>query len=314
MKERKQQLSKPLNRPYRKNTRRYRLIMMYINMFFVLFIAAFIVVGIMFTFTGKRKYHDEGVSYYRSGEYELAINSFKKSLGKDQWFSEKLDVDTMMYTADCYMQLGDFDSALTIYEGIKTNYAKKNYDDRQLDKCISMVNALISFGNGDYSYAVTKAIANAVENDHPELNLYLAACYEQNGDLDSMYNAYNAYEAAFGKNAYLCNRYATYYVEKREYNRALDYVNDGLSFDDPEFNDGLLRLRIRCLSCLGEYDKAYEYAKEYVKSHPNDTEAKENLMFLATRVTTDDTTVYELYYGVPGADNENKGNLEKQEN
>ena len=127
MKERKQQLSKPLNRPYRKNTHRYRLIMMYINMFFVLFIAAFIVVGIMFTFTGKRKYHDEGVSYYRSGEYELAINSFKKSLGKDQWFSEKLDVDTMMYTADCYMQLGDFDSALTIYEGIKTNYAKKNY-------------------------------------------------------------------------------------------------------------------------------------------------------------------------------------------
>lgn len=302
-----------LNKPYFKNTRRYRLIMMYINMFFVLFIAAFLVVGFMFTFTGKRKYHDEGVSAYRAGQYEIAIKNFKESLAKDQWFSEKLDVDTMMYTADCYMQLGDFSSALTIYEGIKSSYSKKNYDERQLDKCISMVNALISFENGDYSYAVTKGIANAVENDHPELNLYLAICYEQNGDMDSMYSAYKAYEAAFGKNAYLCNRYAAYYIDKREYNWALDYVNDGLSYDDPEYNDGLLRLRIRCLSCLGDYAKAYDYAKEYVTMHPNDKEAKENLLFLATRVTTDDTTVYELYYGVPGADNENKGNLDKKE-
>lgn len=236
------------NKPYKKNTRRYRMIMMYINMFFVLFITAFIVVGLIFTFTAKRKYHDAGVSSYRAGKYEAAIDNFKRSLAKDQWFSEKLDVDTMMYTADCYMQLGDFESALTIYEGIKANYSKKNYDDRQLDKCISMVNALISFEKGDYSYAVTKAISNAVDNEHPELNLYLAICYEQNGDLDSMYNAYKAYEGAFGKNAYLCNRYAVYYIEKREYNWALDYVNDGLSFDDKEYMDGLLRLRIRCLS------------------------------------------------------------------
>ncbi|MDD6328326.1 MAG: hypothetical protein Q4D54_10620 [Eubacteriales bacterium] len=297
-------------KPYIKNRRAYRRAMMYINIFFVCFIAVFIVVGFFFTFTGKRSEHDKGVVNYYAGEYEDAIYHFRKSVEREQWFSDKLDIDSYMYCADCYMQLGDFLSAKQMYLIIDDQFSKKKYDEVELQKCIRMTDALIAFSDGDYS--VVNELNKAIANGHPEINLYAAVCYEKAGDYASMYSCYKAYEKEFGKNAYLCNRYATYYMSQRDYKWALEYINEGISYNEEAYMDELLRARIDCLSKLGNYDEAYSYSVEYVETHPDDEESKELMKFLATRVVVDETTVYDLYYGVPGSNNENKGNVSEE--
>ena len=278
----------------KRKSKAYRKACMIVNICFTVLIAFVIIWGLAHTFTKKNKYRDEGIAHYKAGEYEEAITYFKKALDKNQWFSEKVDVDIEFYLADSYLKIEDFSSAKKVYVRIMNSYSDKYYNEAEINYVISIMDYLILFSEGDY-VAPLDGLKAAVNNGYTELSLYVAMCYENLGDTANMKKYYDIYNSSIGLNSYLALKYSQYYIDNEDYAQALGYTMQGISLEDKEYLKELQYLEIVCNSKLTNYAVAYDLSETYVSNYPDDESGKAINEYLYTRLNVNETPLSDKF-------------------
>lgn len=260
---------------------------------FLIIIALMLIISIPHLFTKKYKYRDKGLDCYNHAEYAQAIEYFDDALSCKQWFSKEVDIDILMYKADCHIRLSQFHDAYDAYGRILTDYNDRYYNHDSIKFLENLSLCLESYSNGNYGTNAA-VFAQAVEKGYTEMSLYAANCYEKNGDYENMIKYYDIYTGIYGTSGKIAYKYASYYMQIEDYNKALSYIEAHLDIND-EYTDDLLYLRIICYSKLQNYEKAFSLAEEYTAQFPSDTAGKELYDFLYTRVNVDAEVVHDIY-------------------
>ena len=145
---------------------------------------AFIIVCVNI-FSHKKSIRKEAVSLYEAGNYQEALDKFKEAYAEKQWFSDSINVDILLYEADCMMQLQLFSDAELTYLDIQKKYPTSKYDKEQLSYLSDLSHALGNYQRGDYVSTVA-TFTKAVENGHKDISIYAAICYENQKSYDKM--------------------------------------------------------------------------------------------------------------------------------
>lgn len=268
--------------------------MMITQMAVVLITVIVVIIGIFHVFTDKKEYRDKGIEQYNRGNYQEAVSYFDKALKCKQWFSDSVNVDIELYKADCYLRMEDFVSAGEIYSGIMSKYSDRHYNMEDINFLVSLCATLDKFSNGDYVSTVANFV-EAVEKGYTEISIYAAICYENQRNYDKMKAYFDIYTQKYGMNSYLYYKYASYYILQEDYTTAANYITQGLSASDTTYLRQLKYAQIMCNSETGNYAQAYQLAKEYVTSYPDDKNGLDMCAYLETRVNLNTKPVNDIF-------------------
>ncbi len=277
----------------RRRKRINRQIQIICRLLFVIILVPTVIISALNLFSKKNKYRDTALKYYNEGNYEEAITYFDKSLDAKQWFSKKKDVDTLLYKADAHIHLSEYYKAYEAYDTILTKYKKRYYDEDKVNERSVIAITLDSYSNGNYKDEAL-VFAKLVDYGYEELSLYAGHCYEMQGDYDNMVKYYDIYTGKFGFSQNLANRYALLYMQRKDYNKALSYIESNLDKDSEDKKD-LLYNQILCYIELSEYDKAYSLAENFKNLYGDDSRSEEIYEFVYTRVNPNPYVVHDIY-------------------
>lgn len=264
---------------------------------------AFIIVCVNI-FSHKKSIRKEAVSLYEAGNYQEALDKFKEAYAEKQWFSDSINVDILLYEADCMMQLQLFSDAELTYLDIQKKYPASKYDREQLSYLSDLSHALGNYQRGDYVSTVA-TFTKAVENGHKDISIYAAICYENQKSYDKMKEYLDIYANYHGIDAYVNYKYASYYYETKDYNQALTYLAQGESAGDSNYLQEILYAESMCYKELQNYTEAFSRATSYIAKYPEDQKGQDLYAYLDTRVNVNEVPVNDRYhlYSEPGNSN-----------
>ncbi len=255
---------------------------------------AFIIVCVNI-FSHKKSIRKEAVSLYEAGNYQEALDKFKEAYAEKQWFSDSINVDILLYEADCMMQLQLFSDAELTYLDIQKKYPASKYDKEQLSYLSDLSHALGNYQRGDYVSTVA-TFTKAVENGHKDISIYAAICYENQKSYDKMKEYLDIYANYHGIDAYVNYKYASYYYETKDYNQALTYLAQGESAGDSNYLQEILYAEIMCYKELQNYTEAFSRATSYIAKYPEDQKGQDIYAYLDTRVNVNEVPVNDRYH------------------
>ena len=255
---------------------------------------AFIIVCVNI-FSHKKSIRKEAVSLYEAGNYQEALDKFKEAYAEKQWFSDSINVDILLYEADCMMQLQLFSDAELTYLDIQKKYPTSKYDKEQLSYLSDLSHALGNYQRGDYVSTVA-TFTKAVENGHMDISIYAAICYENQKSYDKMKEYLDIYANYHGIDAYVNYKYASYYYDTKDYNQALTYLAQGESAGDSDYLQEILYAEIMCYKELQNYTEAFSRATSYIAKYPEDQKGQDLYAYLDTRVNVNEVPVNDRYH------------------
>lgn len=255
---------------------------------------AFIIVCVNI-FSHKKSIRKEAVSLYEAGNYQEALDKFKEAYAEKQWFSDSINVDILLYEADCMMQLQLFSDAELTYLDIQKEYPTSKYDKEQLSYLSDLSHALGNYQRGDYVSTVA-TFTKAVENGHKDISIYAAICYENQKSYDKMKEYLDIYANYHGIDAYVNYKYASYYYDTKDYNQALTYLAQGESAGDSDYLQEILYAEIMCYKELQNYTEAFSRATSYIAKYPEDQKGQDLYAYLDTRVNVNEVPVNDRYH------------------
>ena len=255
---------------------------------------AFIIVCVNI-FSHKKNIRKEAVSLYEAGNYQEALDKFKEAYAEKQWFSDSINVDILLYEADCMMQLQLFSDAELTYLDIQKKYPTSKYDKEQLSYLSDLSHALGNYQRGDYVSTVA-TFTKAVENGHKDISIYAAICYENQKSYDKMKEYLDIYANYHGIDAYVNYKYASYYYDTKDYNQALTYLAQGESAGDSDYLQEILYAEIMCYKELQNYTEAFSRATSYIAKYPEDQKGQDLYAYLDTRVNVNEVPVNDRYH------------------
>lgn len=141
------------------------------------------------------------------------------------------------------------------------------------------VKGRIYFLEGNYSEAVEN-LATAVEKGDVEANLYLAQAYEAQGDSVNADACINAYIEVYPDSSVACNQLGCKALEAGEYETAIAHFEEGLALEEVTNEQELRSNLIATYEYSGNFERAEEYMKEYIKDYPGDEAAVREYRFL----------------------------------
>lgn len=255
---------------------------------------AFVIVCVNI-FSHKKSIRKEAVSLYEAGNYQEALDRFKEAYAEKQWFSDSIDVDILMYEADCMMRLQQFSDAELTYLNIQKKYSASRYDKEQLSYLTDLSHALGNYQQGDYVSTVA-AFTKAVENGHKDISIYAVICYENQKNYDKMKEYLDIYANYHGLDAYVNYKYASYYYDTKDYNQALTYLAQGESAGESDYLQEILYAQIMCYKELQNYTEAFSRATSYIAKYPEDQNGQDLYAYLDTRVNLNEVPVNDRYH------------------
>lgn len=255
---------------------------------------AFIIVCVNI-FSHKKSIRKEAISLYEAGNYQEALDKFKEAYAEKQWFSDSINVDILLYEADCMMQLQLFSDAELTYLDIQKKYPTSKYDKEQLSYLSDLSHALGNYQRGDYVSTVA-TFTKAVENGHKDISIYAAICYENQKSYDKMKEYLDIYANYHGIDAYVNYKYASYYYDTKDYNQALTYLAQGESAGDSDYLQEILYAEIMCYKELQNYTEAFSRATSYIAKYPEDQKGQDLYAYLDTRVNVNEVPVNDRYH------------------
>lgn len=246
-------------------------------------------------FSHKKSIRKEAVSLYEAGNYQEALDRFKEAYAEKQWFSDSIDVDILMYEADCMMRLQQFSDAELTYLNIQKKYPASRYDKEQLSYLTDLSHALGNYQQGDYVSTVA-TFTKAVENGHKDISIYAAICYENQKNYNKMKEYLDIYANYQGIDAYVNYKYASYYYDTKDYNQALTYLTQGESAGESDYLQEILYAQIMCYKELQNYTEAFSRATSYIARYPEDQNGQDLYAYLDTRVNLNEVPVNDRYH------------------
>lgn len=127
-------------------------------------------------------------------------------------------------------------------------------------------------------------ILKEIVKDYPQAYYLLGEVYYAKDDSKNAISNYNKYLESSHKEfeSQACYKLSGSYIRKKDYKKALEYVEKGLAAGT-KVQQGLLYNQVICKEYLGDFKEAYELAKEYNKKYPSDEKMNRELIFLKSR-------------------------------
>jgi tetratricopeptide (TPR) repeat protein len=128
-----------------------------------------------------------------------------------------------------------------------------------------------------------KVYNRLIEKDESRAYSFQAFCYMGKGDEAK---AMKVCEAGIRELPEAGDIYCTGYAilaKQEKYEEGLQILEKALQQEELNSKKDVLFTRISAYESMLDYEKAHEYAEEYVKAYPNDAQGKKELTFLETR-------------------------------
>ncbi|MEE1312420.1 MAG: tetratricopeptide repeat protein [Lachnospiraceae bacterium] len=134
-------------------------------------------------------------------------------------------------------------------------------------------------------YEDAAKIYGKIVKKHKEAKAYALQgfSYQQNGEKKKALACYKNAVKADEKNGIGYYYLYGYYVEEKEYKKALETIEQALQVPVEEEKQKLEFAQIVVYEKMLKFDKALEVAKKYVKAYPEDEAGKQEKEFLETR-------------------------------
>ena len=250
--------------------------------------AAYIIVHCI---SNKESLRDAGIAAFNEGGYTEAISDFESSIAEKQWFSKKMDQDTRLYLAACYMRIDDYEKALEIYKNVRDNSPSVISKD-ELERHMNLATALNEVKGGNVNELYINSLKDEYDRGNTSVALYLGTCYEIQGDYENMVKYYDIYSDAYGINTYIAYQESSYYLSQNDNETAQSIVNKGMNASDDLYMDLVLYNDIVLTERQLDYSGALEKATALIEKYPNNETYKKEYDFLYSRVNIDPNPVH----------------------
>ncbi len=234
----------------------------------------------------KEALREAGIAAFQEGNYEEAEKDFIASLGEKQWFTDKMDDDTRLYLAGCYMHTGEYIKARDQYSTLYSN-GTKIMDENKLKGYISFANALDTAGNGHMDDTTINTLNTEIENGNTSVSIILGGYYQSQKDYDKMISYYDTYVKDFGINTYIAYQMSSYYIMNNDYEAASDYISRGLSAEDDLYMDKLLFNEAVLLEKNIDYQGAFDKISALCEKYPDNETFRREYDYLYSRLNID---------------------------
>lgn len=218
---------------------------------------------------------DEEDAYFLRGNARLQQNNYE---GAKEDFDRMVSLDS-----------DNYDRMIEIYQALQ-HYGYKDVGREYLenamlaaeDKMNSYDSGRMYFYLGEYQKACV-ALEKAREKGDAESYLYLGRAYEATGDYNYAASVYNSWIAKDTGNAAIYNQLGLCEMAMGNYQRALEAFQAGMQVENNTLMQTLAFNEIVAYEHLEEYQKAYALVESYLKSYPDDEQAKREQRFLSSR-------------------------------
>lgn len=256
----------------------------------------------------KEDYNDttlEALQYYASlqtyyGDYAGALDSYDILIRKNYNVAQQYFLRGSIYTQqgmeneavmDYEEALKSYGQEYEIYYNIYYNFMQAGFTDRAesyLKRALE-VNGADNLLKGKTYYILDdfdnakKYLSKAVDEGKTEAEYYLAMTYEKLGNPEEAEEMYGEYIRNYPGDARAYNQYGMYFMNKGDYNTALQYFVSGLALNSEAGRQELLYNEACCYEYLHEYATAYSKFGDYLTEYPEDEAARHEYDFLSTR-------------------------------
>lgn len=213
-------------------------------------------------------YYLRGSIYTRQGNLDMAKADFDKVIELNKSDYDRLIAIYGVLAAGGYKETGQEYLQAAMDAGTKnmTNYEKGR----------------ICFYLGDYENARTY-LEKARDEGGYEAVLFLGKTYETLGDTNYAISVYSTYLESEGANPQVLNQLGLCKMHTGDYEGALGNFQTAMSVEDNGMMQVLKMNEIIAYERLGEYKNAAVLMDSYLKTYPDDEEAKREYTFLQTR-------------------------------
>lgn len=243
------------------------------------------------------------------GEYGEAVKSFSNLIDNKDGDKEAI-ISYYMGRANAYMITGEYLKAADDYEQALDrnkecypayvgkylalyNTHDENAANEFLKNSIEMLQkkekdyyylAILEYYNNNYNTALD-IFVDEKDNGNKEADYYIGLIKQSQGFYEKALSHYEEYIAAVpsGKTAEFCNQVGGCYMALEDYEQAAEYFETGALLSGGNLKQEVLRNRIIAYEKLGEYNKAAEYAEEYIEQY-DDPEMITEYKFIQTRI------------------------------
>lgn len=218
-------------------------------------------------------------SYYRLArayrgisEFEKAIETYESAIKMD-----KTSFDAYFGEYEIYKELGKEEEAKETLEraaGIKVTDDIGGYH-----------HGILEYLRGNYEKAIID-FEIAYDKKIFESSYYLGRISALKGDFDEARVFYERYQKDVGT-IVMSGWYdgmAECEMEEGNYEKAMEFVNKGLTMEDVSFMKSLYVKKIAIEEKMNHYLAAYDTTEEYLKLYPNDERVKKENLFLKSRI------------------------------
>lgn len=252
------------------------------------------IVVIAHSISDKKEHRDKGIKAFNESSYEEALKEFSISINTEQWFSSKMDYDTELYIAACYMRQGEYAEASKQYKKLTDEYSssKTSFDRDTIMGMMFLADALEQANKGDISDATISQLKKEYDAGNVSVSIFLGTSYQQMGNYEEMVNYYTIYADKYGINTYIAYQLSAYYLDIGEIETATDYVNKGMNAEDDLYLDMLQFNDIIITEKNHDYVGALNKARALTEAYPDNETYKREYDFLDSRVNIDTTPVH----------------------
>ena len=252
------------------------------------------IVVIAHSISDKKEHRDKGIKAFNESSYEEALKEFNISINTEQWFSSKMDYDTELYIAACYMRQGEYAEASKQYKKLTDEYSssKTSLNRDTIMGMMFLADALEQANTGDISDATISQLKKEYEAGNVSMSIFLGTSYQQMGNYEEMVNYYTVYADKFGINTYIAYQLSAYYLDIGDIETATDYVNKGMNAEDDLYLDMLQFNDIIITEKNHDYVGALNKARALTEAYPDNETYKREYDFLDSRVNIDTTPVH----------------------
>lgn len=211
-----------------------------------------------------------GCIYLNEGETEKGLEDYKSAIAL-----EEDDYEMYLAIYENLTALGLDDNALEFLNlGLEV-------DGNSVEDYIGRGRIYLTLGQYD---AAIKVLEKAEKKDSDLALLYLAEVYDASGDDDTANSYIEKYSKSADTTSESLNILGDIQMENGDYADALETYQTALGLDKVTNKKVLLKNEIGALEYTGDFETAYEKAKEFIETYPNEADILREITFLETRV------------------------------
>lgn len=214
-------------------------------------------------------YYLRGNARLSQGQYQTAKEDFDKVIELEPTNFNRLIQVYEVLAASGYKQMGQ-------------EYLEAALEERS-DKMSAYDRGRTYYYLGNYEQAQV-LLEQAKDSGSAECYLYLGMAYEATGDYNyAITNVYTSYLSRGEGDAEIYNQLGLCYLKQGEYTSALQSFQSAMQMEENSMMQVLRFNEIVAYEYLGEYTQAAVLLDNYLKTYPDDEEARREYSFLSTR-------------------------------